>query len=66
MTPESIRRQHIFRAVTFWVAMACMVGRFVVQNPDAVWMLRYVAVGCGVVWLASYAVEWGARRRTAT
>lgn len=65
MTPESIRRHHIVRVVTFWVAVVCMVARVVVQSPDAVWALRYVAIGCAVVWLASYAMEWGARRQTA-
>ena len=65
MTPESIRRHHIFRVVTFWLAIVCMVGRLVAQNPGAIWVMRYVAIGCGVVWLASFAVEWGSRRRTA-
>jgi hypothetical protein len=35
MTRESIRRHHIFRVVTFWVAVVCMMARVVVQRPDA-------------------------------
>lgn len=65
MTPENIRRHHVLRMLAFWVAVLCMVARVVVQNSDAAEVLRYVAIGCAIAWLASYVTEWSARRQTA-